>query len=342
MAGARRAPGSAVKHELLAHGGNFAYFQAVRLLRRGAAPGAVLRVVPALDLAFPTRDVDRIEAIPGGHRIVARFFGLYGVASPLPTYYTEDLIEEEREDRHAARDLLDLLHEPLYALLYDAWVKPRVAQRLIEQRDADLLDRLHALIGLADPALRAALGAAGGRMLGYAGLLLARPRSALGLRGLLAHRWAPARVEVVCAVGCTAPLARDQRCRLGHPARRLGDDAVVGAKVDDASTRVRVIVSDLGGEQLQRLCPGGDDHAELQALVSHYVSAPLVVDAELVLRPGEGRGVGLGRRPWSRLGLDSWLSPQPTRAATARLSLRSGAADPGARAAAAAFGSARP
>lgn len=326
MAGTHRTPDPAVMRELLERGEGFAWFQAVRLLRRLGAQGAPLRMVPSLGLGFPPRDIARVEAdAAGGYRIVARFFGLYGVASPLPTYYTEDLIEERREDRHAARDLLDLLHQTLYPLLYDAWAKPRVAQRLIEQRDGALLDQLHALIGLDDPGRRAALGPAGGRMLRYAGLLLPRPRSIQGLRTLLANRFAPARVEVRCSVCRAVALARDQQCRLASPARRLGCDAVAGSAIDDASPRLRVTFADLGGAQLQALSPGGADHAELRTLVAHYLASPLEVDGEFVLRPGEGRGVGLGRRPWSRLGVDSWIAPRTSQSPRARMSLAGGA-----------------
>src|SRR4051794_9725405 len=116
---------AAVEEQLLAHGERFSYFQAIRLLRlfgkaRGM-PTDSLRIRPRLSLGFPENDIERIEPRDsGGYRITANFFGLYGVASPLPTYYTEDLFEEEREGRHATRDFLDVIHHAMYPLLFDA------------------------------------------------------------------------------------------------------------------------------------------------------------------------------------------------------------------------------
>ncbi len=54
-----------------------------------------VRIRPHLGLGFPQRDINHIERDASGrYRIEANFFGLYGVTSPLPTFYTEDLIEE--------------------------------------------------------------------------------------------------------------------------------------------------------------------------------------------------------------------------------------------------------
>ncbi|MET5115758.1 type VI secretion system baseplate subunit TssG, partial [Burkholderia pseudomallei] len=66
---------------------------------------------PNLSRSCPDTDVERIDkADDGGSRVVANFFGLYGVSSPLPTVYTEDLIDEAFRGRHAARGFLDVLH----------------------------------------------------------------------------------------------------------------------------------------------------------------------------------------------------------------------------------------
>ena len=62
----------------------------------------------------------------GRYRIEANFFGLYGVTSPLPTFYTEDLIDEMRQGHSAGRDFVDILHAALYPLLFRAWEKHRI------------------------------------------------------------------------------------------------------------------------------------------------------------------------------------------------------------------------
>jgi hypothetical protein len=61
-----------------------------------------VRVRPRLGLGFPLRDIEGIEQDEDGrYRIEANFFGLYGVTSPLPTFYTEDLIDEQLQGHSA-------------------------------------------------------------------------------------------------------------------------------------------------------------------------------------------------------------------------------------------------
>lgn len=315
MAGETRAPDAAVKAALLASGEQFAYFQAVRLLRlferRVHARDETLRVRPKLGLDFPENDIDRIEVLPdGGHRIVANFFGLYGVASPLPTYYTEDLLDEEREGGHATREFLDIVHYATYPLLFDAWAKYRLERRIVEDQSTEMLDRLYAFVGLGDGDLRADLLPGSALLLRYAGLLNQRPRTALGLRTMLADVYGGARVEVDCCTPDVVPIADDQRCRLGEGGHRLGVDTWLGSEIDDVSNRVRITFSDVPQALFRQLLPGAPGHAQLVFLIRYYLIDPFDVDVEIALRHEDASGARFGHGSWSRLGVDSWLAPE--------------------------------
>ncbi len=316
---------AAVEERLLAHGERFSYFQAVRLLRLFGKmrdlPADSLRVRPKLSLGFPETDIDSIESLEGGgYRITANFFGLYGVASPLPTYYTEDLFEEEREGRHATRDFLDVIHFAVYPLLFDAWRKHRLQDRIVEDGDTNVLSLLYAFMGLHDQGLRSTVPDSDG-MLRYAGLFNQRPRSALGLKILLADAFTPAKVDVVCCTRRQVAIPDDQRLQLGQQANRLGEDAYLGSHIDDYSGSLTLRLSDLSGELFHALLPGTPGHERLKALTRFYLIDPLEISVELELRREEARPsrtlskltpsdseVPNSAPPyWSRLGLDTWL-----------------------------------
>ncbi len=315
MAAETRTADTAVKSSLLAHGERYAYFQAIRLLRlfdrRVGARHENLRVRPKLGLDFPESDIDRIEVLPqGGYRISANFFGLYGVASPLPAYYTEDLFEEEREDRHAVREFLDIVHYAVYPLLFDAWSKYRLEQRVVEDGDTDLLGRLYAFVGLDDADLRADLLPGSALLLRYAGLLNQRPRSALGLRTLLADAYGEAKVDVGCCVADTVPIPDNQRCRLGVQGHCLGVEAWLGCEIDDCSNRIRITFKDVPEALFHHLLPGAAGHEQLCLLIRFYLTDPLIVDVEMQLRHEDTKAARLTRGLWSRLGVDSWVMPE--------------------------------
>lgn len=321
MAAETRATADAVKDLLLTKGEKYSYFQAVRLLRLyGRNTGLRhenLLVRPRLGLGFPENDIDQIESLPqGGYRITANFFGLYGVASPLPTFYTEDLFEEEREGRHVTRDFLDIVHYTLYPLLFEAWAKYRLEQRIVEDRDETQLNHLYAFVGLNDPELRVEMLPGSAELLRYAGLLNQRPRSALGLKTMLADAFAPAEVSVECGVRRALPIPADQRFQLGRQGSRLGEDAWLGAQIDDHEGSIRVRLADVPQSLFHRMLPGGTGHARLRFLTQFYLNDPLDVEVELDLRHEDARGARTGRADWSRLGFDTWLIPEQAKQST--------------------------
>ncbi|UCG67883.1 MAG: type VI secretion system baseplate subunit TssG, partial [Deltaproteobacteria bacterium] len=129
-----------LKHELLEKGPAFSFFQIIRLLRlfslkssRTQKPPSdfseTIRIKPNLSLAFPASDVESVQEVgdPEDPRflITANFLGLYGSASPLPTFYTEDLIDEAAQDESVTRDFIDILNQRLFALLFECWGKYR-------------------------------------------------------------------------------------------------------------------------------------------------------------------------------------------------------------------------
>mgnify|MGYP001574765194 FL=1 len=188
MASEDRAPTPVVIDPLLDDGGEFGFFQALRLLRLRFPSEKDfvdnVRVRPRLGLGFPLRDIEGIEQDGDGrYRIEANFFGLYGVTSPLPTFYTEDLIDEQLLGHSAGRDFLDILHASLYPLLFRAWEKHRIWIDITERRDVKSLRQLQALIGIADA--RPEQRDQSNDLLRYAGLFNQYPRSALGLQQLV-------------------------------------------------------------------------------------------------------------------------------------------------------------
>lgn len=310
-----------VRDDLLARGERYSYFQAVRLLGlygRGGKHQENLRVRPKLALGFPENDIDAIEATAdGGYRITANFFGLYGVASPLPTYYTEDLFEEEREGRHVTREFLDIVHYAMYPLLFEAWSKYRLQPRIIEQEDAGALNQLYAFVGLHDADLRVDLLPGSAGLLRYAGLINQRPRSVLGLKVMLADAFAGADVYIDCCVLHALPIPPDQQWRLGRQGHCLGEDAYLGTEIDDYSSHLHIRLSNLSQPLFHQLLPGAAGNQRLRFLTSFYLTDPFDIEVELDLRHDEAEPARTNSTQWSRLGLDTWLMPQqaaePTR-----------------------------
>ena len=319
---ARKARGKTpdIRERLLTEGPRFSYVQAARLLRYVIArespsrPGereleSRLRVRPDLSLAYPESDVSRVEEIPGSpsrYAIEATFLGLYGASSPLPTFYTEDLLHERVDDRSVARDFLDILNSPIYSLYFRIWSKYRLLNRIVENTDAKTLERLYCLLGLGGEILRGQLPDPF-FLLRYSGVATHYPRSAAGLRVLLSDRFGEPSLHIEQCVTRVAVIPPDQRTVLGITGNHLGMDALLGTEIVDRMGKFRIHIGPSGGETLHRFLPDRPDYGEMTGLIRFYLDQPLEWDMEITLHGSEVQSARLGSTSWSQLGWNTWV-----------------------------------
>jgi len=320
MASENRGSSADLKSDLVSKGHAFSFFQVIRLLRllgqhtaaesesdTGAKEPVWIR--PELSMAFPPSDVARVEELPGEtsrFRVTTRFLGLYGVSSPLPTFYTEDLVGEASEDETVTREFLDVVNQRIFQLFYDCWSKYREYLQVAEAKDEAYLERLFCLLGLGEKEFRKNLPQAES-LIRYVGLLTQFPRSALGLRALLQDALGGIPVEIIPCVPRKMKLPSDQRLGLGGPRGRLGDDTVVGEEIEDRMGKFRVRLGPLTGDQFQSFLPDQAGHRRFVFLTRFYLNDPLEFDLELLVDAGDVQGASLGVPSWSHLGWDSWI-----------------------------------
>ena len=301
----------------------FSYFQAVRLLKLWAgasdAAGAdvfyddSLRVRPHLSLAFPGSDLTEVsvgEAEQGASPridITATFLGLYGTGSPLPSFYTEELLDERSDDKSVSRDFLDILGNRTFVHFYRAWAKYRLLVKAVDEEDRDYLDRLYCLLGLGHEELRSKLSRPSAA-LRYIGLFTQYPRSALGLKTMLADAVGQTCcVDVEQCVHRWVPIPDDQRNSLGGGGCTLGEDCWVGGLVEDRMGKIIVEFGGLEAAKFHELLPGRELNYHVESLVGMYLVEPVEHDLRLKLLPGQVQPARPGHPQWSRLGYDTWL-----------------------------------
>lgn len=289
---------------------SFDFFQLIRLLRRQFSNehsfNDSVRVRPSLDLAFPTSDVqDVCQDEQGIWRVTASFFGLYGVSSPLPTFYGEDIINEHQDGRMACRAFLDIFHAAMYSMLFASWEKYRLWLKISEYGDNRQLSHLFALIGRSGFVGSSPHDA---RFLPLASFFTQR-RSALSLEAFVrACLGEGAVVDVEPCSLRTINIPRQARCILGCTAARLGD-VLLGEYVAERSSTATIYVGPLDADRFNAMLPGGRLNAFLAHSLSLYVTEVRQYLIRLRINANERRLAlcTLGEARWSRLGLDIWL-----------------------------------
>lgn len=325
MAGTDRGTSSDLKLDLklslLKEGESFSFFQAIRLLRlyldepakdtgQDVYEHKQLRVVPHLSLGFPASDIESIAETTDqneatGFTIQANFLSLYGSSSPLPTFYTEELISEAIDESSASRDFLDIIHQRLYLLFFQSWLKYRQFQQISEEEDSSHLERLFCLLGMGEPEFREKIENPKD-LLRYTGLFSQAPRSALGLKTLLSDAL-NIPVDVLCCLERKAKIPEDQRIQLGGTLVGLGSGSFLGEEIGDRMGKFRIQIGPLDEPNYRAFFPGSELYEKTLLLTDLFVSDPLDYDIEVTMEGRQAKTVCLGGEQWSGLGLDSWL-----------------------------------
>jgi type VI secretion system protein ImpH len=327
MAEADKRPVPAIIRDLLAHPQRFSFNQLVRLLRLWTKGNDLdawkntlrerLSFRPPLSLGFAVTDVQDLELklsddpddpCPfASGRITASFLGLYGPSSPLPTFYTERLLDEQSEDCSVTRDFLDIFNNVFFLSFVRLTSVIFPLRRGLMENDARARQMLMSLASFGDAALRERLSD-DIAFLRYAGLFFQTVRSAAGLRAIMADA-SGGEVNILCNTPRKAPVPAEQRLRLGLAACVLGENAVLGDFVPCHEGKIVIEFIRLDEAAFRALLPDARRAALLHDLTRNYCREPLEYDAVLRLLPGEARparpgGDASGR--FARLGHDCW------------------------------------
>jgi len=324
MANEDRETGTPLIQRLLKESHRFSFFQAVHLLEqycssigkvarvgdRGPADIECIRFRPDASLAFPASDVVSIEKIdvggsnPPRFQVTTTFLGLYGSDSPLPDFYTEDIIQADPDDVNL-RDFLDIFHHRLLSLFYRCWLKYRYYLQFQPDGEDEFSRRVFALIGMGTSGLTERLKIPPIHLLRYVGLFLPQNHSAIALESLLSDYFNGIPIHIEECIGRWVVISEDDRSVLGQRNSQLGAKITVGERVFDRSGKFRITANVSSFSEFKRFLPDGDHFHSLKEITEAFISAPLDFEVELILPGSEvpppdlSGGMQLGWTSWS-------------------------------------------
>jgi len=323
MAGSSWQQTADLKQLLIKEARRFPYQQAVRLLHlilhHQAGKSLTeeerrlsLRTRPELSLSFSSSDIAAIEMIgaePSRFQLTVTFLGLYGASSPLPTFYTEELLDEWREGQDLSRHFFDVINSELYELFFRGWAKYQLSYQLHERKDEATAERLFALLGLPEQVWRDRIRHPS-RLLRYIGLTTQAPRSGAGLQAMIRDFVSSDQVEVRQCVRRLVPIPAQQRLALGQQGCRLGEDSFLGQEMAERGGKFQLLINASTADQFHNLLPDQPDFAEIVQLVRFYVDRPFAWDMVLSLPSSSVRAATLGGAQWAQLGWNTWLQSE--------------------------------
>ncbi|MDH5378255.1 MAG: type VI secretion system baseplate subunit TssG [Gammaproteobacteria bacterium] len=314
-------PASAVVAEgLEKRAAAYNFFQAVQLILRtnpgrkqpgekGPFSKEVVRFRANASLGFPRGDIERVEEQrhPGFPPFMmdVNFLGIYGPSSPLPSFYTEDLLGKSDEE-NPARHFLDLFHHRFISFYYRSWHKYRYSLHF-QKRGRDAFSKnLLSLIGLHDDKVIAGLDLDRDRLVPLVGLMIAPARSKETLEKVISAYFGGISVEIQQFVAERVTIDRSQRNAIGLENCFLGKDVLLGKNVTTITDSIQVLVGPVGYADYMQFLPGKRAHRALRSLVtllckdaiSYSFKMKIKTDAVPKLKISKNNDCGLGWNTW--------------------------------------------
>lgn len=308
--------------DLTANAPLYSVFRAIQLAEALSRPShperdeerfdqAGLRFRPYEQYVFPSRDIRSFEEKDGIMTFVLTFMGLYGIDSPLPRCYHEQVATQQNvhgPGNVPFQNFLDMFNTRLYWLYYQAWKKYRYYLRLSEKPRHPIWERIFTFGGVNPERADAVRSIPALKWLRLSSLLCGRARNKEGLLRFLQEFFPNVGFKLEEFVASRARL-RD-RPRLGKAAGpgafRLSKFSVLGASKWDHMGRIRLVAGPISYEDYLDFVPGSRNLALLRRLLDIYLNDGLEYDIRFVIRSETVRRLPLNdRRP--RLGVSYWM-----------------------------------
>jgi len=331
MRASQRCNQASVVQRLLDMPWRFDLVQALRVIERWlrrnghAGEGAMLRHVRfrnSLSMNFPASQIEALSAM-GAQPIASAsvlqaalandalktititpaFLGFFGVNGVMPNFYTDDIVDQIHSTKYeGTRAFFDVFYNRIMALYFEAACKHRVQHRFDDGGAAAILPMQLALAGK-----QASSDSDGDAVVAhYAALLRHRPVSASLIEGILAEYFdLPVRVEQF--VGGYDRLGQGELCVLGMQCATLGEGAVLGERVRERHTRVRLHIGPLSIDDYERFLPGAPGAAALKQMLALFATPTIQFELHLILRAAEVTPLRFDAPYGNRLGYDTCL-----------------------------------
>jgi type VI secretion system protein ImpH len=229
-------------------------------------------------LSFAKSELSKMEFVEKENEkyieITINFLGLFGATSPLPSHYSEMVLDSVDNDE-VLKDFLDLFNHHLQKMLFPIWKR----QRYYIQYQADLKDNFSkyilSLVGLYSQSEEKTTTLNLRKILPYVGLLSMKQKSAGTLVSILRHYLEHDKLEIIQRIPTNIEIPSWQYSKLGETNCNLGENVLIGSSIRTRNSKFQVLLRDISFEGLFEYSLHGKKMGELQELINLSLNEPL-------------------------------------------------------------------
>lgn len=218
-----------------------------------------VRFCPHPGMGFPASELKEVEypAADDSTPPIVRstFMGLYGVDSPLPTTYLDD-VTRQREGHEVLQHFLDIFSHRLQTQFYRVWRKYSYPATFEPGGTDPISQSLLGLVGLGIPGTASQIATPVSRFLALLSVLRQPGKTQEGIQALVALL-APA-TQVQVSPYCLRPVPVSQPLAfVGEEDILLDGNTPLGDEVMDASSQVLIELTTDSAQEVQDWMPDG-------------------------------------------------------------------------------------
>lgn len=287
---------SGIKEDILKHGPEYHVWQAVWLsenITKKDYPKRKDYIFDQLGIKFrpyqfyvyPPRDIRTVEYEDGEIKFILNFLGLYGINSPLPRCYHEQISFQERilgTGNIPLQNFLDIFNNRFYWLYYQSWKKYRFYLNLNGDPENKIAERINSFIGRGIFTKPASAAISDFTLLKFAGVISQRVRSKEGLKILLTHLFPDFPVKIKEFIPHWVELVDVPE--LGSEDFKLGKNSFVGSSTVDYTSRICIEVGPVSFDDYLNFLPGTVNAKKLNELLKLYVNDGLEYDVRFKIK----------------------------------------------------------
>lgn len=239
-----------------------------------------VRFRPHPGMGFPVSELKAVETDPerpdAPPTVRTTFMGLYGVDSPLPTGYIDD-IAQKREGHEAQEAFLDIFNHRMMTQFYRIWRKYSYPATF-EDGGTDKTSRsLMALTGITHSS-----DVPASRLLAILQPLVRTTRTAEGIASVIRTQAPNTQVTVKPHKLTQMPVGKRARFSISDR-QRLGDHLVLGSMMSDANYCIGVEMITEDANEAKGWLPGGQLREDVLSLLRVYLGCDYDASLELTI-----------------------------------------------------------
>ncbi|HVO74262.1 MAG TPA: type VI secretion system baseplate subunit TssG [Ignavibacteriaceae bacterium] len=287
---------SGIKDDLLRNGPAYNIWQAVLIgenisrkeFKNSSSEAAfddpLLKFKPYENYEYPPRDIKKIFYNDGFLNFVLTFMGLYGINSPLPRCYHDQVAVQQRilgSGEVPLQNFLDIFNNRFYWLYYQAWKKYRFYLHINGNTENKIAERINSFTGIsrtAHPLNKLSKFF----LLKFSGILSLRVRSKSGLMLLLWYVFPEYTMKIREFVLQWIQLSDIPG--LGQKECRLGINVFIGNAAQDYSGRIALEIGPIDFENYMNFLPGNENSDKLIELLNIYLNDGLEYNFEFIIK----------------------------------------------------------